>query len=469
MPENQDDLPRSVRELLSLSADQAPPRAIDAAIRDNAQVGGTNLWVLVCAIVVASVGLNVNSAAVIIGAMLISPLMGPIIAIGYGAGIDDHALMRQSLRNLAVFVAISLLASTGYFLVTPLAEAHSELLARTSPSIWDVAIAFFGGAAGMIGLTRRGQGTLIPGVAIATALMPPLCTTGYGIATGQPEFFVGAFFLFLINCVFIGLATLAITRLLRLPRHAYPDERTQRRARVAIYAMVLLTLVPSIWMATHLVREEAFRSRADRVVTELNAAEPGLTVLARTIDARQRGVAVTVIGGAATEDLEARIETRLRDVGIDDATVSVRRVEAEGIDLAAISGELRSAAVRDAIAAVEARSTKLAEAETQLARLNTAIAELARVQAEIGAQLPAVSRAIVTGSLREGPDGMRRLYVLVALVDIGDTLPLDLERVRRWLRARLPGAEIEMLVGTLVEDPDAQPPAEARIAPPGAG
>ena len=451
MDETPRDTPRSLRDLLSLRADQAAPPAIDAAIRDNARVGGTNLWVLVCAIVIASVGLNVNSTAVIIGAMLISPLMGPIIALGYGAGIDDHALMRQALRNLAIFVAISLLASTAYFLVTPLGEAHSELLARTSPSIWDVAIAFFGGAAGMIGLTRRGQGTLIPGVAIATALMPPLCTTGYGLATGQPAFFLGAFFLFLINCVFIGLATLAITRMLRLPRHPFADERARLRARIAISAVVLLTLAPSIWLAAKLVRDEVFRTAVARALAEVDADGADVTVLAREVDAGRRHVTISAIGRDAGDALEARLATRLRDFGAGDATVVVRRVDADRIDLGALQGELRQSAVRDAIAAVEARSVRVAELERELQTLNQAIDDLSRVEAEIHAQLPELSRAIVTGAQRSDADGRKRLFVLVALVDAGATSTGELERLRRWLAARLPDAEVEVVVGSAVE------------------
>jgi uncharacterized hydrophobic protein (TIGR00271 family) len=447
------DLPRSLRELLSLRADQAQPAAIDAAIRDNAQVGGTNLWVLICAIVIASVGLNVNSTAVIIGAMLISPLMGPIIALGYGAGVDDHALMRHALRNLMVFVAISLLASTGYFLVTPLGEAHSELLARTSPSIWDVAIAFFGGAAGMIGLTRRGQGTLIPGVAIATALMPPLCTTGYGIATGQPAFFLGAFLLFLINCVFIGLATLAITRLLRLPRRAFPDRATQRRAHLVISVLVLLTLVPSVLLAGRLVREENFRSTAARLIDGIAADGTQATVLAREVDARTRRIVLSVIGRDAGPELGARLTARLRDLGITDGTVEVHRIDEDRIDLAALRGELRAGAVNDAIAAVEARSVRVAELERELQELNAAIAELSRVEAEIHAQLPELGRAIVTGAQHASPEGGKQLYVLVALVDAGNTAPAELERLGRWLAARLPHAEVELVVGTAVGEP----------------
>ena len=177
-------------------------------ISDSVEFRGVNLWVLAFAIIVASVGLNMNSTAVIIGAMLISPIMGPITGIGLAVGILDEDLLKKSLRNFLIMVAISLVTSTLYFLVSPLSEAQSELLARTRPTIFDVIIAFFGGLAGIVATSRRTQPiTIISGVAIATALMPPLCTAGYGLATWQFRFFGGAFYLFFIiiirNYIFI--------------------------------------------------------------------------------------------------------------------------------------------------------------------------------------------------------------------------------------------------------------------------
>ena len=217
-----------------LRADQADVAEIDATIRSGVEFRGTNLWVLIFAILIASVGLNVNSTAVVIGAMLISPLMGPIIGLGYGAGVNDSALMRSSLFNLGLAAFISLLASTLYFWLTPLTQAHSELLARTTPSIWDVLIALFGGLAGVIGVTRRVKSNLIPGVAIATALMPPLCTAGYGLATGNLSYFLGAFYLFAINSVFIAIATLMMVRVMRLPNVNVMEDRSllKRQPRV---------------------------------------------------------------------------------------------------------------------------------------------------------------------------------------------------------------------------------------------
>ena len=186
--------------------DMEDEQEIVKQITSGVSFRGANLWVLIFAIFIASLGLNVNSTAVIIGAMLISPLMGPIIGMGLAMGINDLNLMRRAVKNFGVATLISVLTAMVYFLITPLGEAQSELLARTSPTIYDVLIATFGGAAGILALCTKGKGNVIPGVAIATALMPPLCTAGYGLATGHFLYFLGAFYLFFINTVFISLA-----------------------------------------------------------------------------------------------------------------------------------------------------------------------------------------------------------------------------------------------------------------------
>ncbi len=183
------------------------------SIKGNISFKGANLWTLACAIIIASVGLNVNSTAVIIGAMLISPLMGPIVGAGFALGVFDFTLLKKSLRNLLTATLVSLTVSTLYFLISPFKDVQSELLSRTSPNIYDIFIAFFGGLVGVIAVTRTEKGNPIPGVAIATALMPPLCTAGYGLATGQWSYFLGAFYLYCINCVFIGIATFIISKI----------------------------------------------------------------------------------------------------------------------------------------------------------------------------------------------------------------------------------------------------------------
>ena len=199
------DIKTFLKEVIDIRATIDTQKA-DESIRGNIYFKGPNVWILVCAIVLASVGLNVNSTAVIIGAMLVSPLMGPIFGIGLGLGTDDADLIKSALKNLATMVIISLLAASLYFLLTPLKLANpTELMSRTNPTIYDVVIALFGGLAGIFEMSRKEKGTVISGVAIATALMPPLCTAGYGVASGSLFIFLGALYLFFINCIFISL------------------------------------------------------------------------------------------------------------------------------------------------------------------------------------------------------------------------------------------------------------------------
>lgn len=208
---------RKILDFINLESELDDVDKIHESITKDIVFKGTNLWILVFAIIVASVGLNMNSTAVIIGAMLISPLMGPINGIGYSIATYNFELFRQSLKNLIFAVLVSLLASTAYFTLSPISTAHSELLARTSPTIYDVLIALFGGLAGIVAMSNKQKGNVFPGVAIATALMPPLCTAGYGLATAQFDYFLGAFYLFTINAVFIALASVAISQLLKFP------------------------------------------------------------------------------------------------------------------------------------------------------------------------------------------------------------------------------------------------------------
>ncbi len=235
-------------------------------VSNNVTFRGANLWILACAIIIASVGLNVNSPAVIIGAMLISPLMGPIVGAGFALAIFDFALLRKSLANLFIATVVSLLVSTLYFLITPFKDVQSELLARTAPNIYDILIAFFGGVVGVIAVTRVEKGNPIPGVAIATALMPPLCTAGYGLATGQFGYFAGAFYLFSINCVFIGIATFLIIKYLKYPPKKQVDARQQRIVRNTIWVLVIIMLVPSSYLAYNLYREQQFKKEVERFI-----------------------------------------------------------------------------------------------------------------------------------------------------------------------------------------------------------
>ena len=231
----------------------------EKAIRNSIYFKGPNVWILVFSIIIASVGLNVNSIPVIIGAMLISPLLGPIFGIGLGLGINDTGLLKSSLKNILVMMLISLVASFLYFLITPLSLSNpTELLARTNPTIYDVLIALFGGFAGIFELSRKEKGTVFSGVAIATALMPPLCTAGFGLANGNLMYFIGALYLFTINCIFIILATYLTVKYMKFEQYEYKDERTGKRARRLITIVTTIVVVPSIWSAIVMVRENTF-------------------------------------------------------------------------------------------------------------------------------------------------------------------------------------------------------------------
>ncbi len=240
-------------------------KVLDNVVR-NTSFRGANLWILACAIVVASVGLNVNSTAVIIGAMLISPLMGPIVGAGFALGTYDFVLLKKSGKNLLIATVVSLLVSTLYFFISPFKDAQSELLARTAPNIYDVLIAFFGGLVGVIAITRAEKGNPIPGVAIATALMPPLCTAGYGLAMGNYAYFLGALFLYTINCFFIGIATFVIVKYLKYPLVNHVNKIKQKQIRIAISTLIVLLLVPSVYFAYEMIREKKFRARVDEFI-----------------------------------------------------------------------------------------------------------------------------------------------------------------------------------------------------------
>lgn len=227
---------------------------------------GATLWILACAIVIASVGLNVNSTAVIIGAMLISPLMGPIVGAGFALGTYNFELLKKSIKNLIIATVVSLSVSFLYFLLSPFKDAQSELLARTSPNIYDVLIAFFGGLVGVIAITRVEKGNPIPGVAIATALMPPLCTAGYGLAIGNFAYFGGAIYLYLINCFFICISTFFIVKLLNYPKIKFVDKKREAVITRIITFLILIMLIPSFYLAYVLLEERKFKQNIDRFV-----------------------------------------------------------------------------------------------------------------------------------------------------------------------------------------------------------
>jgi uncharacterized hydrophobic protein (TIGR00271 family) len=308
----------------NLDEDKAEEEEIISSIRKNVEFKGTNLWALIFAIFIASIGLNVNSTAVIIGAMLISPIMGPIMGVGLGLGIFDSALIKLALKNLLIAVVISLLASTLYFFISPLHEAQSELLARTRPTIWDVLIALFGGLAGVIASTRKNISNTIPGVAIATALMPPICTAGFGLATGNLLYFAGAFYLFLINCVFISISTFLIIRFLNFKPVTMVDEARQKKIRKMIWYVAALTIIPSIYLAYIFVNEEIFKQKASRFINS-EVKTNGFYVLDKNIDLRSNSIILIVYGNETNDSIAELITQKKYLYGLEDTKVVLQR------------------------------------------------------------------------------------------------------------------------------------------------
>ena len=385
-----------------LRNDQADSADIDKTFRSGVEFRGTALWVLIFAIVIASIGLNVNSTAVIIGAMLISPLMGPIMALGYGAGINDSALMRSSLFNLGLAAFISLLASTAYFLVTPLSQAHSELLARTTPSIWDVLIALFGGLAGAIGVTRREKSNLIPGVAIATALMPPLCTAGYGLAVGNLQYFFGAIYLFSINCVFIAIATLMMVRLMHLPSLKPLEDRSLVKRRTLIALVVTMTLVPSLFLAINLVQKEWFEASASRFVQDVLRAQPRVLVVSQEFDFKSRQIRANTVGeplsAADIDSMRAKMPT-FGLVGID---LLVQQSGQQMPDVNAIKKDLLQDLLKSNRAEIQTRDSRIVELQDSLQELQQSASmqlPVRQVFRELGAQFPQAIQLEVAAGL----------------------------------------------------------------------
>ena len=243
----------TLRHRLALRGGTDAPGTVEQ-VSAGASLTAENLWMLGCSAILASIGLDVGSAAVVIGAMLISPLMGPILGVGLGVGVTDRALLQRSLRELGLATLLVLGVSGLYFLVSPLASPTSELIARTKPTLLDVGVAFFGGVAGIVAGSRKQPSMAIPGVAIATALMPPLCTAGFGLATGNWAFFFGAFYLYGLNAVFIGLSTFLVVRLLRFPHHEEATAEARRRERRLVAIVTVVAALPSAWFLYEVAR-----------------------------------------------------------------------------------------------------------------------------------------------------------------------------------------------------------------------
>jgi uncharacterized hydrophobic protein (TIGR00271 family) len=326
-----------LKSLASIAEDTDSETTI-ANISKGVEFRADNVWVLFFAIIIASVGLNVNSTAVIIGAMLISPLMGPIMGLGLSIGISDGELLRKSLKNLFIMIVISLVASSLYFLISPLSDAQSELLARTKPTIYDVFIAFFGGLAGILAASRKQEKvTIVSGVAIATALMPPLCTAGYGLGTGQLIYFFGAFYLFFINAFFIALATYLMVRYLHFPRKTFLDPTIELKVRRGIALFTVVVLVPSVFIAINVVRETSFNNDAIKYVNDIqtNPVMQNVQIISqkRTFSSKGNEITISLVGEPLTSEQVAILQKRMEEMGLKNTKLTIRQAGGASLDV----------------------------------------------------------------------------------------------------------------------------------------
>lgn len=403
----------------------------EAEVRTQVEGGvvfrGPQLWILMFAILIASLGLNVNSTAVIIGAMLISPLMGPIIGMGFSVGVYDFSLLKRSAKNYLVATLISVLTATVYFLISPLSEAQSELLARTSPTLYDVLIAFFGGAAGVMALTTKGKGQVIPGVAIATALMPPLCTAGYGLATAQWSYFLGAFYLFFINTVFIALSTFLGVKLLKFEKvHDVTPER-ERYARRVITWVVVLTMLPAAIMTVEIVRDNIFNHNVQNFVrTELQ--QRGTQILSTHVE--HDTLQVVAVGRSISDDELVDAQRHMPSYRLKGMTLMViQGTDSEGLETLAAQLNSRRTAAETANAQL---TQQLADTERQLARYTRLDPLALQIAAESTPLFPNVAD-ISIGEITNGEDPG-----LLALVKCRKpATAAEREKITQWLRTRV--------------------------------
>ena len=431
------------RRLFSLRDDTDEVLTI-AEIKASVDFRGGNLWALILAIVVASVGLNVNSTAVIIGAMLISPLMGPIMGAGLGLGLNDVELLRRSVRNILIAALASIATSTLYFSLSPLAEAQSELLARTRPMIYDVLIALAGGTAGIVAITRRGaRGNVIPGVAIATALMPPLCTAGYGLAQGEYAFFFGALYLFVINSLFICLATLGIVRLLDFKRVVDLDPVHARRMRILIAVATALAVIPSGFVAWRVVVETRYEAAARRYIAENLTIRDHTIVNTSVRHGRDSStIEATLLGRPIPLETMDVLRQRLDNYGLARTRLIVHQPDEGQVAPEQLGQMVRTGILEDLYkrneAALEARDAKIRVLENEVLRLRAGERPIGEVASELATLFPSLrsllyGRAVSVASVSSSVDSLRTVLATWR------RLPSSAERIRiqRFLEERL--------------------------------
>lgn len=408
-------------------------------IRKNINLSGPNAYVLACAIFIASIGLNVNSTAVIIGAMLISPLMSPIIGVGYSLGVNDTQFLRKSAANLLYMVIISLMVSTVYFVISPLElDITTELDARTNPTIYDVLIAMFGGLAGIIEISNKQKGTVFSGVAIATALMPPLCTAGYGLATLQVKYFIGALYLFFINSVFISLSAFLVVKALKYPVIKFADPSVQRRVNRTISLVMIILIIPSVYSAITTVQENRFDQAAQQLI-KANRTLSKAYIFDYNISHHQKPAILKIsFAGEALSDSE--VEALLRNaeaLGITREQVEIQQSVTLSKDNATEREVITSLLDRNE-EEIRRREELISKMEKELSFIKGKELPYAQIAKEILAQYPQITGFSIARGAQVDITSFDPKEQIIVIVNSDIEIPAeDIEKLKGWLKIRL--------------------------------
>lgn len=430
-----------VKDFFNLTPFLIPQAEAEQAIREGVSFRGMNSLILVVAIFIASLGLNTNSTAVIIGAMLISPLMGPIIGMGLAVGVHDFELMKRSFRNLAIAASISVLTSCVYFMISPVNESHSELLARTTPTIYDVFIGFFGGAAGILALGAKNKGNVIPGVAIATALMPPLCTAGYGLATLQLHYLFGALYLFFINSVFIAVATYAGVKLMKYDLKSFADPVRAKRVRRTVYIIAGLTMLPAIYLTYSMFLQNNFTSNCSRFVnSQFNFPNTQVLSYKSSMTKQGRTLTVALMGKPLPQDsLLTAMTDKLDQYHLGGTQLKIIQGSAvQDVDVEKTSGAMLSSMYALTQQTIERQQSVIDSLRTRMALIAANDSMGAIISPELKVVFPKVRDIAVTTAVVSAVDSARLDTLNLVLVKYSKPMnAAETARFRQYLEARL--------------------------------
>lgn len=437
------------RNYLSLNRSREDESATVESIRNGVEFKGINLWVLIFATFIASMGLNVNSTAVIIGAMLISPLMGPIMGVGLSIGISDFELMKRSLKSYLIATLFSVVTATLYFTFTPLNEVQSELLARTSPTIYDVFIALVGGLAGIVALSTKEKGNVIPGVAIATALMPPLCTAGFGLATGNLLYFLGAFYLYFINSVFISLATYIGVRMMHFQHKQFVDKAREKLVKRYIVWVTIATMCPAIYLTYGIVRETLYNTTAKNFISS-ELSFPETQILSREISYNKKEIKVVLLGKEVTDEQLENARHKMPHYKLSHTKLSVYQGgnnANKSIDIRNIKSMVMEDFYKNSEKQLNIQRHQIDSLQKALAEFSGAGLVSASMGQEMKVLFPEVKTISFSKGLRLNVDSVRTDTLVFAVVDYGKPLSAsEKKKMEQWLRARLNNNHLKLLM-----------------------